>query len=243
MKKKRRGIKNFIVLILLAIFIGLGYYVVTETDVFMIKSAYVQGNLRVSESEINKYLGLETPLHYFEANPYELEDALLLHPLIQKVEIEKVFPNQLNVRVLERRPVAAVYYSERYLLVDEELVVVEVSEESEGFFVISGYQFSNFHIGTKIHDENSYLLQNAVNLVFLIHSTDYETEPKIEMRNKGIYIVFNDSFEAKLGDGDNTEERYNNMVEVYFELVESNNARGTIIANHDGMPTLLPFGE
>lgn len=241
MKKKRHLFRNFIVLVLLGLLGYLGYYIYNESDVFIIKNVEIMGNIMISESDIEKFI-VDDNLHYFKSNQYDLKERLETYPKIKDCAITKVFPDGLSIIITERLPVVAIHYSEQYLLVDEELYVVEVANDPRSFYVINGYSFDDFNIGYQMKDDHRYILKNAINLALLAMYSELENT-EIEIVDKKIEVSLSDTLKAKFGDGDNIESRFSNMIEVYFEITKNNNPSGVIDVSHDGLPVFQPFEE
>jgi len=242
MKKKTHYIRNFFVLILIGVLCYLGYYIYEETNVFIIKDISVMGNIRITEEDLKDYL-LTDELHFFKLNQYELDEKLESYPKVKNGVIKKVFPDRLEVVVNERMPVVALEWSEQYLLIDEELVVVEVVNNTSGYYPIRGYKFENFNIGYEIKDDHRYILENAIYLAFMIMSYDQLNDPAITVEENQIYLKINDNLDVEFGDGDNMEERFNKMIGVYEKLQEDGIYSGVIKVFHDGYPTFDPFEE
>ncbi|MCH4890222.1 FtsQ-type POTRA domain-containing protein [Acidaminobacter sp. JC074] len=242
MRRKTHYVRNFFVLILIGVLVYMGYYVYEKTDVFIIKDISVMGNMRITEDELKDYL-LTDELHFFKLNQYELDEKLLAYPKVKTGVIKKVFPDRLEIVVDERMPVVALEWSEQYLLVDEELVVVEVASSTSGYYPIHGYKFENFNIGCEIKDNHRYILENAMFLAFMIMNYDALEQPAITIEENKIFLSVNDNLRVEFGDGDNMEERFNKMVGVYEKLQEDGIYSGVIKVFHDGYPTFDPFEE
>jgi len=241
MKKKRHLFRNFIILVLLGLFGYLGYYVYNESDVFIIKNVDIMGNIMISESEIENFI-MGDNLHYFKSNQYDLKEKIEGYPKIKDCAITKVFPDGLSIVITERLPVAAVFYSEQYLLVDEDLYVVEVTDNPRSFYVISGYSFDDFNVGHQIKDDHRYILNNAIDLALLSMYSELENT-EINIIGKKIEVTLSDTLKAKFGDGENIESRFSSMIEVYFEISKNSNPSGVIDVSHDGLPVFQPFEE
>lgn len=250
MKKKRHPVRNFLFFVIFCALVYLGYYVFNDTDLFIISDITLVGNIHLTEGDIAEQLGIEEGVHYFKVNPDTLEERLLDQPWIKKCEVTRIFPNKLQVKITERQPVVAVYYSEDYLLIDKDLYVVEASKSPRKYYPVMGYQISSFNVGERINSEYWKLLSNTINVVYLINYKDYvfDTPPEIWIKNNNIELHFSDHFMAKLGDGENLAYRFHAMYSGYVTLKEDaklNDAtpNAIIIADHDGEPTFEPFGE
>ncbi len=242
MKKKSHMLRNFFVLVLLGVLIYLGYYVYNETDVFIIKDVSILGNIRIPDDEIIDYL-LDDELHYFKMNTYELNEKLERYSKVKDCLVKKVFPDRLEITLSERLPVIEIAYSGMFLLVDEEFVVVEVSNVSQGYYLIEGYKFDDFNSGYEIQHEDRYILEHAMDLAFLVMNYDGFDRPPIVIKNNEIRLYITDRLVADFGDGKNTEERFNKMCTIYEEATTIGLDSGIINVSHDGYPGIRPFEE
>lgn len=243
MKKKSNKRKTFVVFVVVISFIASGYYLLFYTDLFNITKVHISDNIFVSENELIEALDLKKPLNYFDVNKYIIKKNILSHPKIKAASVEVIFPNILEVSVVERIPLVAVLYSESYLLVDEDMVVVETSDDPKNYYVINGYQFSKFTVGSVFKEGNTELLKNVVDLVLFIEQSDFIIRPTISIYDNNIVLHFSSDFRAEFGDGTYMEEKFNSVRAMYLSLKKSGNLRGTINAKYKNQITLDPFGK
>ena len=241
MKKKKHPFIKFLLGVLFFAVCYLGYLFYTESDFFVITQVNIIAQNSVSEEEIIDLLG-ERP-YYFKYNNEALEKIITDHPLVKKCDVKKIFPNKIEVILKERQPVIALSYSDQYLLIDEDLVVVESTREAKDYYIVSGYYFEVFQEGATIAGPDQHLLVNTISLVYLLNYVDLEEKPEILIDNREILLVFNPRLQAKFGDGNNIEARFNKMLALYMTIKADGNAVGTIIVNHDGPASLAPFDE
>lgn len=248
MKKKSHPIRNFFILVLFAALVYLGYYIFNDTDVFIIKDISMIGNHQVTESDVKRYLKTAEDIHYFKVNPYDLKKLLEEHPWVKTCEVKKIFPDKLEVTMIERIPVVALYYSETYLLVDEDLYVLSAASSPGAYYPIYGFEVNSFNEGKPILSDKRSLLKNIINTVYLVLMTDFQVQPEIYVKKDDIIIEFTDQFKANIGDGDNTAFRFHEVAFYYNTLMEEAGGNidmihGVIYANHDASASFAPFGE
>lgn len=241
MKRKKHLFRNFIILVFIGLLGYLGYYIYNDSDVFIIKNVEILGNIMISESEIEAFI-MDDQLHYFKSNQYQLKEKLEEYPKIRNCVITKVFPDGLSIVISERLPVVAVLYSEQYLLVDEDLYVVEVTSEPRGYYVITGYSFDDFNVGKQINDDHRYILKNAIDLALLVMYSEL-VDTRMEIVDNDIKLYLNKGLKAEFGDGSNIESRFSSMIEVFFKVSDHENPSGVIDVSHDGLPVFQPFEE
>lgn len=243
MKRKKHPLRNFLIFLLLVVVVGLSYYVYEYTSFFIIKDVHVLGNLLVDVESVENYIGVDEGLHYFKANQFELEEKLKTQPQIKNCVVKKIFPNGLDIKVIERVPIVAIYYSETYLIVDDEMIVIDTRNDPGDLYVIKGYDFDYFFVGYEITDEDSYILKQAIDLAVLVIDSDLNSKPPIVIEEEEILLLLEEEIYANFGRGKYIEERFNEMLAIYNALVENGNNIGVIDVRFDAVPVFRPLGD
>jgi len=88
--------------------LGLIARALMQTAAFEMKTLRITGNARVSAEEIEAVVRRATSHGVLRTDLRTLRAELRKHPLIKDVEIARVLPDELRVRILERTPVALV---------------------------------------------------------------------------------------------------------------------------------------
>ena len=239
MRKKNHPVRKFFIFIIMCGLVYSAYYIFEKTTFFIISDIHVIGNYKATDQEILDELGDQS--HLIKSSQGQLEKKILSHPWIKSTSVKKVFPNRLELVVIERTPVIAIEYSDYYLLVDDELVVLDSTKTPKGYDVVHGLNFNSFNVGVAISHKNQYILRNTIDLVYFLTYYDLADTTKIIIDEKEIILRFSDQLIAKFGDGENMESRFDKMLDVYKTIQADGNAVGTILVNHDGEPTLNPF--
>lgn len=243
MKQSSSKSRKIILLLMIVGIIGGGYYAVFCTNLLSISNINLYDNQSISHDDIASYINLDPETNFFELNEYELKNKLIGHPQIKNAVVDKVFPNSLDIRIVERIGKVAVSYSGIYLVVDEDMVVVEVSKTPGDLYVINGYEFENFYIGYIINDDNYEILENAMNLAELIEVSDIIIHPEVNIVCDKIELVFNDEYKALFGDGSEMVKKFNDMLGIYKSQKEKEENRGIINVSFEGQATFKAFGE
>ncbi len=157
-KKSRLMTLLFLFLIVLGVF---GLSLLFNSDFFNVKKVIVVGNKYISETEIVKQSGIDSNTSMFRLSSDETIKRILKEPWIKDVKIDRHFPNSVELKVTEREAVAAVPFQDIYLLVDEDVVVLESREFVDDLTlpVILDLKLTKVKIGEKI---DSVSLKNAI---------------------------------------------------------------------------------
>ena len=83
------------------------------------------GNLTVSRNEIFELAGLKdsASVNIESLNLKQLEEKIAGHPEIKKVHISKEHQSELNIEIIEKRPVAIINFKKELKLIDEEFEI------------------------------------------------------------------------------------------------------------------------
>jgi len=128
-KKERRHIGAG-TLFLWALFFGTLSYTAFFSTFFLIASPRIAGMSEISQRTLGgfierelsrKYLRIFFRQNFFLVRPQDLEKRLRLeYPLLASVSVTRVFPNNLNIEVTERKKIILWYSQDQYYLIDEE---------------------------------------------------------------------------------------------------------------------------
>ncbi|MCX7022602.1 MAG: FtsQ-type POTRA domain-containing protein [bacterium] len=83
-------------------FIGVAGFLYLRSDAFGLKQVAVEGNTVVTDAQIQSLLPMGENL--FSLDTDEIVQRLSRHPYLAQVQIDKVYPDKLVVRVIERTP-------------------------------------------------------------------------------------------------------------------------------------------
>ena len=99
--KKRIKIKSIIIALICILIVGLIVYYLLESH---IKNIYVSGNNLVSEQKIIDLANLRYYPKRRKINTRKIEERLLEHPLIEKVDVSLKLNNKLYIDIVENKP-------------------------------------------------------------------------------------------------------------------------------------------
>lgn len=123
----------FIVMVVLTSFILL------RSSLFEVKSIVVQGNNHLASDKIVSVSGITPGTNIFKLELAGAKENLKVLPMLKSVEMSRVLPSRVVIRVQERQPVALVPVPDGFLEVDEEGVYLQKGSISEsGLPVVTG---------------------------------------------------------------------------------------------------------
>ena len=160
-----------------------------------LKKVYFEGNQLLKDSDVLRTSGLRPGQRLFDLKPYHVAAQLQTHPIVQKADIRRKFPDEIHLLVSEHRPVALLKISQEindlshdtlqnanYFLIghDQRLLKHLPIEElrnspHRGLPLIKGLKFRYTRLGKRL---NSSVLERGLTLLSTLQNitTDKITE-------------------------------------------------------------------
>ena len=199
----------------------LGHDVITQCDFFRAKNIRVQGNHRLSDSEILKQAQVNFESNILSVNLQVTRKRLLAHPWITAAEIRRELPDTMAIKITEHKPLAIVDLGRKFIIsTNGEIFKTWSPTDDDTLPVINGLEFFDldepgkprslplgavmevFQLGSKL---NSILPTRFINKVFVD-------------REIGITIcAFEKNQTIKLGFHD-YPEKYERLKETLFQM-------------------------
>jgi hypothetical protein len=106
--------------------VGAGWlvYDCASSDRFQVRSIHVQGNVLLSQSEVETAAAV-TGANVFWVDRAQVAARLRALPLVQRAEINAMLPDTVQVSIVERQPAAFWVSGDRSYLVDREGVILK----------------------------------------------------------------------------------------------------------------------
>lgn len=130
-----RRIKDLLRFVLIAGFFamavwGLNYFY--NSEYFKVKSIDIQGNTHYKDEEITELAKEISGANIFEINKKKIE-VLVSEELswVKEAELNKVFPDSVIIKIIERKPYLKIVYGNEYFLIDNEGVVLDKVERED----------------------------------------------------------------------------------------------------------------
>ncbi len=127
-KKKRKRSYIYLSLLIIVIFL---FIVFLKSGFFDLKEVKVIGVKHLKSSEITKLADIPRAINIFQIPVNEIRERILKNPWVKDVELNRHFPRYLEIRVIERKPVALIPFQDQFYLVDEEGYAVALSSNEE----------------------------------------------------------------------------------------------------------------
>lgn len=146
-RKKKIGLIFIILLFLTIIF----FILLTQTDIFNIKSVQIEGNETLDSEKILLASGIILKENIFKINLNAVRNNLMLHPYIKEANAYRKIPSKILIKVVERKELLAISYIGSYIYVDDEGYAVNIlSSTKDSVPVIEGMDIKSVIIGEKL---------------------------------------------------------------------------------------------
>ncbi len=242
MKKYRNDhtkstIKLFIVLGLGSLFLWL----LLTSSIFHITQIRVEGNEHYSDEEICQKINLTSNMNFFSFRFRKAKTTLEHDPYIKKGIIRFVFPNQIHIKIEERKVRGYVPYMGAYLFIDENGQVLETSTYfTEKLPIVHGLEFEHFRVGEAIKVQNQESFDILIKTAHLIVKYNILEEiVKIDVKDsKDIHIHIR-SIDVMLGDATDYDEKIRMMLEILKHIPEQD--RGFLDIRDANRPPIFKY--
>lgn len=215
-KKKKWMVKVLAILSVIAILLGIFYYLVST---YTIKNVYVEGNLHYTKEEI-KEIVMEGPLgnnSLYLSMKYR-NTGIENVPFVDVMDVEVLSPDTIKILVYEKALAGYIEFMDNYLYFDKDGYVVENSNIiTEGVPLITGFEFSYVIMGEKLPVENETVFTNIMNITKLLSKYELSAD-KIFFASESDITVFFENIKVTLGSTKNLEEKIMNLPQFLSKL-------------------------
>ncbi len=137
----------------------------------LVRNVELTSDLGLKQEQVLRAAGLEGAVEYFRVDPGAVKARLEAFPPVARATVSKAFPDTLRIRLIGRRPLAALLASDAQgrslpLAVDREGVVFQVGPELTVWDLplLSGVEFTEVHAGLRLPPALKPLLEDLERL-------------------------------------------------------------------------------
>ncbi len=160
-----------------------------------VENIEVEGEYLLSKEEVVKLIDIPMGISIYEVSLDKLNEQLRVQKYIKEVVISRKYFNSLNIRIIERKPLAAVMLNKLWFIDTEGILLPKINSETIiDLPVISGASFDPLNnVGNNITDE---YVNSALELLTAAINTDEEMYSLISEihinRNKELIVYSSD---------------------------------------------------
>lgn len=223
-KRGKFAIYAFILLVILFI------YICISSSIFELKQIDVDGNSKITKSDIIKIGDIETGKNIFKYNLNDVEKKLLVNPYIKYVKVSRKFPDKLVITIKENSEYAIIKEGASYIYIGENGLVLSEQKDikNKNIPLVSGIEIKNKKLNIKIKinsDKSNYIILAIDTLKKNNMSRKIES---IKINKNKMYMKTDDNTNIVLKIDEDIEYNINRLKAILVDLKSSNKKGGNI---------------
>ncbi|WP_250278325.1 cell division protein FtsQ/DivIB [[Clostridium] colinum] len=181
-----------------------------------ITNIHIEGLKTLEKSDIIRELKLDKTTNILSFNSFIAKMRLKYDYFIESVEVDRIFPNTVNISIKEREIAGYIPYISEYIYIDKTGLVVDInSTYKEPLPLIYGLEFDNFIVGKKLKTEND----EAFNVVMEITNVIKDKENlkgilRIDVSDLENIQLYMEKLDIILGDKETLNIKMNTLNEI-----------------------------
>lgn len=208
MYKKRRkniGIKILIFLMLIAVILGIGFYLLSH---YSVTTVYVEGNLHYTTEEIQSMV-MEGPLGHnslYLSMKYK-EKGVENIPFVDVMDVDILAPDTIKITVYEKSLAGYVEFMDTFMYFDKDGYVIESSDvKTLGVPQITGLKFDYLVLGERLPIADAEVFETIMDITKLLGKYELIVEKIHYKSHSDITLIF-DNIKVSLGSDEKLEEK------------------------------------
>lgn len=220
-KRGKFAIYAFILLVILFI------YICISSSIFELKQIDVDGNSKITKSDIIKIGDIETGKNIFKYNLNDVEKKLLVNPYIKYVKVSRKFPDKLVITIKENSEYAIIKEGASYIYIGENGLVLSEQKDikNKNIPLVSGIEIKNKKLNTKIKI-NSDKSNDIILAIDILKKNNMSRKiENIKINKNKMYMKTDDNTNIVLKIDEDIEYNINRLKAILVDL-KSNNKKG-----------------
>lgn len=245
-KKRRKRKKRIKFLFKFILGIGLisgGTVFALTSPIFNIKDIKVSNNTQVPSDTIISLSELKTEENIFKFYKGTVMDKIKENPYIENVKIHRKIPNTVEIEVEERTAKYSVDYLGKYVYINTQGYLLEISEDSKGLPIIQGITTKEEEVepGRRLNNEDLTRLEDVIKIINSANENGLDGKvTSIDISNKNDYSIYLSEEKKKVHLGENSNLS-NKMLYVLAMIEQEKGKEGDIYVNGDLNNKFQPY--
>ncbi|MFD3157430.1 cell division protein FtsQ/DivIB [Haloimpatiens sp. FM7330] len=237
-KRKRTIIRIvFISILLISAFLTLLF----KLPYFNIKNIVVVNNKNVTKSDIMDLSNFKIGSNIFYINTKESVTNILSNPYILNVDIKRKLPNQILIKVNERKATFYAYVNKEYYIIDEKSMVLEKKEKINFMQLVKiiGFDSDNLQVGQPLPCNDDRKKQIIRSITDIINSNNNGMKMSVvDIKNVYDIKAYYGNICIKLGNESNLKDKFNKAINI-IQKQGIKNKKGYIDVSFKGNPVFF----
>lgn len=220
-KRGKFAIYAFILLVILFI------YICISSSIFELKQIDVDGNSKITKSDILKIGDIETGKNIFKYNLNDVEKKLLVNPYIKYVKVSRKFPDKLVITIKENSEYAIIKEGASYIYIGENGLVLSEQKDikNKNIPLVSGIEIKNKKLNTKVKINSDKSNDIILAIDTLKKNNMSRKVESIKINKNKMYMKTDDNTNIVLKIDEDIEYNINRLKAILVDL-KSNNKKG-----------------
>lgn len=213
--RKKKAKKKKKVIMLSIVFIGIFMLILFKAPFFNVRKVMIEGNKVIEKEKIVDINNIINK-NIFYLNVKKIESEALMNPYIRNVLIKKKYPSTLVLSVEERKATYYVNQDEKYLILNEELKIMEIKDTIEGMQLVEllGASVDNVNVGSQITNDNKRqkICQQLAELLSINKSnTNFSSVDISDTMDINLLVG---EINVKIGNDEDIQEKLNKAINI-----------------------------
>lgn len=236
-RKKKRYFLKFLIFVVLCV--GVGFFL--SSSFFDIQNMKVVNNEYYTSEQIIAKSKVKVATNIFAMKTKDVRDRLVADPYIKSVKVKRKLPETVIFDVVERKEFAAVPFGEEYIILDEEGLVLRMSNVEPALTQLLGMTLTAVDPGKPLDVEENAVLTETLMLLKEVDANELFFK-KIDISNVIIKAYIYDNLTCE-GTPENIKKNMASLQSVLQQQYEEGIKRGVLKVGSEGVVHFSPVIE
>ena len=242
-RKKKRRKKHYLLRFLLFAALCAGAYCWLTSTFFDVQKIEVENNSYYTKGQIIAKSEAKTGRNIFGVKTENIKETLLTDPYIKSVRVKRSLPDTITIAIEERREAAMVPYSDIFIIIDSDGLVLRKSNAELKLPLLVGMTIKAMEEGQPLEVEETGVLTDTLKIMGNMEGSEIFFK-KIDLSGVIIKAYIYDQLICQ-GSPENVLEsvRNGNLENVLYDLYTREVERGIIYVGSDNYYSFNPMVE
>ena len=171
-RPKKRKKKHWLLRAIIIIALIVCVYFVLHIDYFNVNGIAVAGNHDITDEEVVHLSGIEVGKRIFDVHPLIVQHKIKQNLYIESVNVNRKFPNQVEIIVEERDCRAQFVKGRHYVVTDNEGVVIDIADAETEATLVDNVTVTEAKKKKTIKVKEENVLQKALEFITITEKND-----------------------------------------------------------------------
>ena len=242
-QKRNKRVKLILKLFLFILLIGGAIIFAMTSPLFNIKEIKVTNNTHVPSDTIISLSEIKIDENIFKFYKGNASNKIKENAYIENVNIERIIPNTVKIKVEERTPKYSVDFMGKFMYINSQGYFLELSEDNKGLTVIHGITTEEEKVtpGNRMSNEDLSRLEEVMKIISSANENGLEGKvTSVDISNKNDYTIYLEEKKKKVHIG-NTSNLSNKMLYILAIMEQEEGKEGEIYVNGDLNNKFQPY--